>query len=742
MWSEGRLYIFLKTSIHKKIAMIIRKFFTLIVFISFFAVRSSAQFTQGNLVVTRVGDGTSALSTGNTAPVSLLEFNTSNTTATLALTTQTPVTTVNLTGGSGNLLTLSGNTAGEGMLSRSQDGRYLSLIGYNVPAAANATNYCIAAVSATDNGIMKITLTNGGSGYTSAPTVVFSGGSGTGAAATAVISGGAVSYIYVRQSGSGYTGTPTISFTGGAGTGATATVDADRTSKGTGYTATGLTVTFSAPDIAGAAATGGAQQTGGLITNIYITTNGAGYTTQPTVTINHPTGTGAKQCAYINPVFPYWQGTNVSKVIGRVNYAGAVDYSTSILNLTASNGAPAPARMVASIDGSAFWVSNNVVTYVTFGATAGTQINAVNVAGIHTYGSQLYTTILFGNIGNYNPMPVTAATPTNVVVQTGPTYGFQSMVLFDLDPVANWNGTGYDVMYLADRTYGLSKYYYNGTAWIPLNHSNIAIVGPPATSPCIFPSGSLASIIGTINGSGQPVIYGIVGSTATGNSSGLVSITDAAAYNTAMVAGTSTIAYLAKADANYAFRGVAFAPAQFPIPVTLTSFSGSLINNKSYLKWTTTSEVNAREFVVERSINGTDFTPLGKVAAANSNHTNSYSFLDANINNGINYYRLKMVDIDGRFKISQVVLIRSGGKAGAALTVFPNPVVNNLVISHARSAEGSVIRIVTAEGKEVARYAVSTDAVQSSLDVSGLNPGLYFIHYINKNQKSSISFIK
>jgi hypothetical protein len=73
--------------------------------------------------------------------------------------------------------------------------------------------------------ITGFTVTNGGSGYTSAPTVVFAGGGGTGAAATAVVSSaGVVTGITLTSAGSGYISAPTLSFSGGGGTGLTATL--------------------------------------------------------------------------------------------------------------------------------------------------------------------------------------------------------------------------------------------------------------------------------------------------------------------------------------------------------------------------------------------------------------------------------------------------------------------------------------------------------------------------------------
>lgn len=81
--------------------------------------------------------------------------------------------------------------------------------------------------SQTDTGVRTINVTNGGSGYTSAPTVAFTGGGGTGAAGTAVLGTGAnegkVVSVTITNPGQGYSSAPTVGFSGGAGTGAAAT---------------------------------------------------------------------------------------------------------------------------------------------------------------------------------------------------------------------------------------------------------------------------------------------------------------------------------------------------------------------------------------------------------------------------------------------------------------------------------------------------------------------------------------
>ena len=124
------------------------------------------------------------------------------------------------------------------------------------------TTIATATANLTPTTIASITVTAGGTGFTSAPTVVFTGGGGSGATATAAFSGGAVTTITVTNGGSGYTSVPTISFTGGGGSGATATAVLTPTSVasltlgggGSGYAAA-PTISFSGGGGSNAAAT-------------------------------------------------------------------------------------------------------------------------------------------------------------------------------------------------------------------------------------------------------------------------------------------------------------------------------------------------------------------------------------------------------------------------------------------------------------------------------------------------------
>ena len=140
---------------------------------------------------------------------------------------------------------------------------------YNISSRYNNNNFRIHWPTSTVN---SITLTNGGSGYTSAPTVVITGTNTTIATATATISA-SVRSIAVTANGSGYTSVPTVTFTGGGGSGATATASVATivssltvTAGGTGYTSA-PTVTFSGGG--GSGASGTAVLAGSVVTKSY-----------------------------------------------------------------------------------------------------------------------------------------------------------------------------------------------------------------------------------------------------------------------------------------------------------------------------------------------------------------------------------------------------------------------------------------------------------------------------------------
>jgi hypothetical protein len=178
-----------------------------------------------------------------------------------------------------------------------------------------------------------------------------------------------------------------------------------------------------------------------------------------------------------------------------------------------------------------------------------------------------------------------------------------------------------------------------------------------------------------------------------------------------------------------------------PLPVQLVSFSGRSINDQYVaLQWATASEENSDHFEIERSGDGVRFvTVLVSKAAGNSNTFRHYTAEDHAAGQGINYYRLKEVDMDERFAYSPVVLVRLG--KGNAPLLSPNPA-------------GSLFTVVAGEEpiKDISVFDMSgrrflnvlNGAASSSMSVScnGLMAGVYIVQIRTGSQTYLWKLIK
>jgi hypothetical protein len=163
---------------------------------------------------------------------------------------------------------------------------------YNITTRYNNNSFKIYWPSSIVN---SITLTNGGSGYTAVPTVVFTGANTTIATATAVLTPTSVASLTVTAGGTGYTSVPTVVFSSGSAA-ATAVLTATTVASisvsagGTGYTSA-PTVVFTGGG--GTLASGTAVLTAGVVTSVTITNVGSGYKTLPIISFTGGGGTGA-----------------------------------------------------------------------------------------------------------------------------------------------------------------------------------------------------------------------------------------------------------------------------------------------------------------------------------------------------------------------------------------------------------------------------------------------------------------
>ena len=152
------------------------------------------------------------------------------------------------------------------------------------------------------------------------------------------------------------------------------------------------------------------------------------------------------------------------------------------------------------------------------------------------------------------------------------------------------------------------------------------------------------------------------------------------------------------------------------------------------LNWSTASEVNTKDFVVEYSNNTQHWTPLGTVQASNNSTTvQNYSYYHANPlkNNTYNYYRILQRDIDGKFSYSQIVLLKGSKLNGVSVSaVYPNPAKDKVsIVFNAELATKVNIAIVDVAGKIVQQKQATLNNGQTSYisDISTLRAGNYII---------------
>jgi hypothetical protein len=167
------------------------------------------------------------------------------------------------------------------------------------------------------------------------------------------------------------------------------------------------------------------------------------------------------------------------------------------------------------------------------------------------------------------------------------------------------------------------------------------------------------------------------------------------------------------------------------LPVQLDYFNGIKKNEDAVLSWQTASEQNAKEFQVERSTNGIDFSFIGTVAASNLATGSVYTYTDKNIGTGNNYYRLKQVDRDMKMAVSNVVLVKSADNSNGKLRVMTNPFEDQLdLVFHDIQPGNSHISLFDITGKKILSKNYKVSSGQSMhIDVSGLGlkPGVYIL---------------
>jgi hypothetical protein len=161
------------------------------------------------------------------------------------------------------------------------------------------------------------------------------------------------------------------------------------------------------------------------------------------------------------------------------------------------------------------------------------------------------------------------------------------------------------------------------------------------------------------------------------------------------------------------------------LPVKWLSFDALKKGETSVLDWTTSEEFNNKGFEVLRSVNGQYFEKIGWVDAKTElAPVNVYQFIDSHPLRGINYYRLKQVDLDGKTDYSPVRNL-SFNSRNFGVTVTPNPADEFFYVEIQTEAEFSDITLMDVTGRIVLSKKTDKAEPSSLLQVDKLSPGAY-----------------
>ena len=176
------------------------------------------------------------------------------------------------------------------------------------------------------------------------------------------------------------------------------------------------------------------------------------------------------------------------------------------------------------------------------------------------------------------------------------------------------------------------------------------------------------------------------------------------------------------------------------LPISILSFSVSAVKDGADLNWATASEENAKGFEIEHAVGSSKkFSVIAFIPSKTPNGMSqsqlSYTYKDLNTVNGkINYYRIKLIDIDGKSSLTEVKSIFTAEKTSEP-DIFPNPSFGSVSVV-IKSLDKYIVYIYDNSGREIKRIESIDDKIDR---IGGLKPGFYTIKFIN-TQSGNQSF--
>ncbi|MEP6674531.1 MAG: T9SS type A sorting domain-containing protein [Ferruginibacter sp.] len=185
------------------------------------------------------------------------------------------------------------------------------------------------------------------------------------------------------------------------------------------------------------------------------------------------------------------------------------------------------------------------------------------------------------------------------------------------------------------------------------------------------------------------------------------------------------------------------------LPVTVEYFRGAKQNGSHLLDWKVScTNTPSATLIVERSSNGRSFSSIYNINATALRCQQPFSYSDASPVAGINYYRLKMVDADGKISYSSIIALLNSSKGFEIVGMLPNPVTaGGAAILNLTSAEKINVQVVVTDiaGRKLvsSNESLTAGSNQLALNLNKLAAGTYQVTvYQNDGAAKTIRFVK
>jgi hypothetical protein len=168
-----------------------------------------------------------------------------------------------------------------------------------------------------------------------------------------------------------------------------------------------------------------------------------------------------------------------------------------------------------------------------------------------------------------------------------------------------------------------------------------------------------------------------------------------------------------------------------PLPITLLNFTAKYSQQGNQLKWQTASEKDFSHFEIQRSENAQKFENIGEVKGTGSE---SYEFVDSQLLDSIidhlTYYRLRMIDLDGKYEYSKILSVAN--KSESAISVYPNPASDFINVSN-ENGKSLNLNLLDAMGRSHKQLQNIKES-PIEMNVKTVPKGIYFLQ-INNGEK-------